>query len=335
MSPVRSDEADAVAPVVARLQLPPQAGQPPMKRDRGSESQTIAGSDDYVPLSVEQRNKYSRSLDLIAKHSPRGEKAVEFRRLLLQAMAAPTRAEYRRVMKPFHDRRGGGGRADVMGAETEGLHATAGFDVRAASESSSGADGVACMTVREGSEVPSECESTFVLSALSSETCTTFWQGETHVDECADEAEVLAFHAELDALSAELSADVAELSALCGGTCYDAEEQAGSLGSPLTAGQGALSSSLFAAYGDAPAPGCGIGDEALQEAAVPANRKDCIDGAVAAVGGAVYWIQEAAGFKGLGARVASIAFKSTQGKLITGAFLIGWGIGSAINCYAS
>lgn len=260
-------------------------------------------------FSQAQLAQFGNSLDLIAKRSQRGEKAVEFRRLLLKAMAAPTRAEYRRIMRPFHERNKTYLRANIVEPPDATETDTPEPDRRSSGPSAD-------------VEGPMEV-------------CTTEWLGDTYVDECAPEGEVIEFHAELDAMEVELNADKSELLALCAGSCGEAEEEVSSYGAAAWSGRESSGASMILELdGAVEAGSCERASPGQSDALLPQANTDCINEGVVALGTFSYWLSEAIGFKGKGWKVAMYAFRSAQSRLIIGGFMAGYFIGSTINCFA-
>lgn len=245
-------------------------------------------------FSQAQLVQFGHSLDLIARRSRRGEQAVEFRRLLLKAMAAPTRDEYRHIMLPFHERNG------TLLRSNHGEQ----YDAEATTPEPN----------RRSSGPAADVEA-------PSEVCTTEWLGETYVDECADEGEVIMFHAELDAMEAEVNADKSELLTLCEGSCGEAEEELTDYGAAAWSGQAPFSASMnIALDGTGEAPSCDAASTGHSEWLLPQADSECIDQAVVSIGAASYWLSETLAFKGKGFRVALYAFRSAQSRLIIGGF---------------
>jgi hypothetical protein len=230
--------------------------------------------------------------------------------MFLRALAAPSREQYREVMRPFHERRGTRLRAAALGAPD--------------------AADIAPSEPHRRSTGPAVAES-------ATEVCTTTWDGETYTDECADEGEVLAFHAELDAMQAEVDADKSELLVLCAYTCGEAEEEelsSAAGGDAVGSWQPPITDANVLDL-DGPAWRCGGPSSGQAESRSPRPGYSCLDDAVAATVGAVYWASEVSAFKGLGSRIARMAFGSAQARLAIAGFGVGYLIGSAINCYAA
>lgn len=293
-------------------------------------------------FSPEQLTQWRKSLDRVAQLSKRGDSAVIMRRLLLDAMEAPTEAESRAIMRRFHDRiqarrqtTGGSGSLTPVALSPTGRHP----------DSGPSAIETECTTEREGTTYVGECATQQEADEVVTE-CTTEWEGTTYVGECATQQEADEVVAEIDAVVDEINADHGEMVALCVATeqepwlCNEQESEASKAlaewAADATSGlSGQVSQSLWLEDSGQLAP---CNSTFVPGLVIAVERSSCIDQAiqgtaalVSAVGAALWGKQFISTAMQTGLNRA--AMFGIRLSVIGAGFLAGYTIGGAINCY--
>ncbi len=192
----------------------PRTGEAMGSREGAPDGRTVA-----TRLRKSMRPKlaeWRRSLNEIARVSPRGERAVALRRIVLAAIEAESDEEYHRILRQLPRRSGQiassngaseGGPADV--ADRSGFVGAFVMNVAYAR------GGVRASRLARTAESSVSGPSAGLAEMSFSDQCTTVWEGVEYVDECATQAEIDEGVAVLDAIEVELKADYAEAQALC------------------------------------------------------------------------------------------------------------------------
>lgn len=303
-----------------------------------TEMRRLMGASD-ADLSV-----WRQQLDQIARHSKRGENAVRVRRTLLEALRAPSDAEYRRILGRLRASMATIELSTTLRAHLVEEVAPTGLLLVAQDVRQSDAP-VAWDELPAYGDVEVRVPASHTNSpvGVGYYECSTTWDGIVYEGECATQEELDEALAILDSLNAEITAQYSEAMGECvtrygTGGCpadYDDEETqfawSGSLapqhdGSPSTH----LVSAVVTSGTEADSPACTASDF---QSADRADAMSCAGEGLAA-GAAVFgWVAAHVAANDMLRIGASRGGKvAILGVLVTGAFSTGWAIGSWVNC---
>lgn len=234
----RVEPTQAVAPTASApsivTQIDPTPATPAAPRvGRGSDATESIKADAAVQelsslrqIPKDSIKSWRKSLDLMAHLSKRGEKSVEMRRIILDALAANSDAEYHAIMRRLRDK--------VSESKKVATVATSAADV---SRPLTAGDVVAKPRFVNAMNVLPNSDVSFAYSPAASasdgarpgalrpatllDDCSSTWEGVQYVGECATSEEIANAIASVEALSTELTADYSEARALCELTALD------------------------------------------------------------------------------------------------------------------
>jgi hypothetical protein len=295
-------------------------------------------------------DKWRRTLDQIARVSKRGERAVILRRMVLDALEAPSDEEYRQILRGLRARMAA---ADVGVGDASTL-ARGGADFRVGSPlglmpgpgqwgAAESAEAYSEAVDPEGSASGPHVD---YVEALAEYLCSTTWEGVVYEDECATQEEIDDALAIGEALEAELSADYSEAQTVClniyGNECPAATEEessqvtlTGSFNTWFASPTSQVTESDMAERDDREDAGgfpCGAAEGPFDTA--QAAELGCASEAAAAVGAMGGFVVSWLGGESLlrsGALARGGVFAIKAG-LIGVAFGTGYFIGSWLNC---
>lgn len=165
--------------------------------------------------------EWRRTLDRIARVSKRGETAVVLRRMVLDALEAPSDGEYRQILLGLRARMAAAGTA-VGGGDASTL-SRRGDDTRAGSPlgriqgSDQWGTAESSEAFFEGDELEGSASESHLgyFEVLPVHECSTTWEGVLYEGECATQQELDDDIALMEALEVEITADYSEAVAEC------------------------------------------------------------------------------------------------------------------------
>lgn len=320
----------------------------------GAEGATVAlgEASRFGGVSTADIAEWRRTLDRIARVSKRGESAVVLRRMVLDALEAPSAAEYRQTLRDLRTRMAAAGR-DVSGGDTPTLTRggdVTGIDFPLGWMQSAGQPGTAesSEAFSEGDELEGSASRSHLdnVDELAVHECSTTWEGIVYEDECATQEEIDDALAILEALHSETTADYAEAETECinkyGNECpafLDEEQSLEALAVTSTAWPASHTSQVpswdtagMADREDADGYACEAADGPLDGA--QAAGLGCVSEAATALEKSANFFLSWAGGESIlrftpVTRSGALAIKGT---LIGLAFSTGWAIGTWIDC---